>query len=138
MCEFKLHPYDWMVRVYYLDITDDDEVREIHDCLDSLGYDGKHPASIDDIFTGENTGMTYSDTISKRTLIIIGRTSSAEECANTIIHERLHLAMHVCKTFGIDPYSEESAYLSGQIGAMMYKSARVLLCSDCREKHSLL
>lgn len=133
MIRFTLHPYEWQVKVYYLDLPDTDYT-DIEDSLKAIGYDGKHPAPLTDIVDGINMGMTYSDTRSRRTVIVIGRTTSADECADTIIHERLHLAMHICKTLHIDPFSEQSAYLSGDIGKRMYKSASMLLCNDCRHK----
>lgn len=30
--------------------------------------------------------------------------------------------MHICKEFGIDPYSEQAAYLSGQLAKKLFKA----------------
>lgn len=38
------------------------------------------------------------------------------------IHEKNHVEMHICKEFGIDPYSEKAAYLSGQLAKKLFKA----------------
>ena len=82
-----------------------------------------------------NTAVTYSNTNRKKSIVIIGKTTSAEEFANSLIHERKHLESHICQEYNIDPYSEEAAYLSGDIGGKMFKFSHVLLCDGCRKKY---
>jgi hypothetical protein len=38
-----------------------------------------------------------------------------EEFINTYNHEKNHVEMHICEKLDIDPYSEEAAYLSGDL-----------------------
>lgn len=47
---------------------------------------------------------------------------SAEEFIDTYNHEKNHVEMHICKEFGIDPYSEKAAYLSGQLAKKLFKA----------------
>ena len=44
-----------------------------------------------------------------------------EEFIDTYNHEKNHVEMHMCKEFGIDPYSEEAAYLSGQLAKKLFR-----------------
>lgn len=132
---FYIRRYGWKVTVWYLDLADDDAYDMIMQSLYDVGCSANKMMDVETLLcTGYlNCGVTYSNTRSKESVMVIGRTSSAEECANTLIHERKHLEYHICQAFGINPYSEAAAYLAGDIGAAMYKHAQVLLCKDCRE-----
>lgn len=45
------------------------------------------------------------------------------DCAEQIVkHGKNHVEMHICKEFGIDPYSEKAAYLSGQLAKKLFKA----------------
>lgn len=55
-------------------------------------------------------------------IIVINRPDSAEEFIDTYNHEKNHVEMHICKEFGIDPYSEKAAYLSGQLAKKLFKA----------------
>lgn len=65
--------------------------------------------------------------------MVIGINSSAEEFMNSFCHERKHLEMHIAKTFNLNPWGEEVAYLSGKIGQKMYRIAKKFLCEHCRK-----
>lgn len=67
-------------------------------------------------------------------MIVIGLTSSTSEFQNTFDHEKGHLAMHICETDNIDPFSEEYQYLTGEIGQAMFRVAKNFLCVHCRVK----
>ncbi|MBO7692851.1 MAG: hypothetical protein J6T10_09510 [Methanobrevibacter sp.] len=49
-------------------------------------------------------------------------------------HEKLHLAMHIAKEDKIDPFSEELAYLIGDIGFKTFPMAKYFLCEHCRKE----
>lgn len=57
-----------------------------------------------------------------KSIIVINRPDSAEEFIDTYNHEKNHVEMHICKEFGIDPYSEKAAYLSGQLAKKLFKA----------------
>lgn len=63
----------------------------------------------------------------------MGITDSSDEFQNTYDHEKGHLAMHICSALGIDPFSEEYQYLTGEIGKNMFKVAKKFLCDHCRK-----
>lgn len=79
-----------------------------------------------------NTGFTYSNTLHKCSVIIIGLTSSAEQFQNTFDHEKGHLAMHIAEAYNIDLFGEEFQYLIGEIGQKMFRKAKQFLCDHCR------
>lgn len=82
----------------------------------------------------KDKGLTYSNLRELESIIIIGETSCPAEFQHTFDHEKIHLAMHIGKYFNIDPYSEELAYLVGDIGMEMFPIAKKFLCEHCREE----
>ena len=70
----------------------------------------------------------------KTSIVIIGKTSSADEFQNTFDHEKGHLVMHISQLLGIDVYSEDYQYLAGEIGREMFKEAKKFMCDCCRQK----
>lgn len=71
--------------------------------------------------TGINTGMTYTNTKEKISLVCIGETDSDEQFVNTVIHEAKHVQSHICDYYGISEGSEKAAYLMGYIAQRMYR-----------------
>lgn len=70
----------------------------------------------------ENSGFTFTNQEEHKSIIVINRPDSAEEFIDTYNHEKNHVEMHICKEFGIDPYSEKAAYLSGQLAKKLFKA----------------
>jgi hypothetical protein len=62
-----------------------------------------------------NSGFAYSSPKYRKSIMVVNRSSSMEEFINTYNHEKNHVEMHICEELGIDPYSEEAAYLSGNM-----------------------
>lgn len=79
-----------------------------------------------------NKGITFSNYNDRESIVVIGETSCSAEFANSYDHEKLHLAMHIARADNIDPFSEELAYLMGDIGFNMFKIAKMFLCEHCR------
>lgn len=132
--EIYIPKYDWRVRIYYA-VTTYWRERILSDLRD-IGCRGLQLERADcSLSSGDlNTGLTYSDFEGRRTVMVISRASSASEFLNSWIHEMLHLCRHVCRAFGIDPYGEEAAYLSGDVGQKMFRVARRFVCDCCRGK----
>lgn len=131
--DIYLDQYDWNVRVYYavdeyfisnilIDLLEIDCVEESFFKIKSLMEAGKN-----------NIGFTYTNTEKRASLMLIGITNSSDEFQNTYDHEKGHLAMHICSALGIDPFSEEYQYLTGEIGKRMFKVAKKFLCDHCRK-----
>lgn len=104
--------YDWDIEVCI--IVENPNVQYILSRLKDLGCpdDVLHRAA-SRIENYENSGFTFTNQEEHKSIIVINRPDSAEEFIDTYNHEKNHVEMHICKEFGIDPYSEKAAYLSG-------------------------
>ena len=81
-----------------------------------------------------NRGITFYNSNTRESIIVIGETSCPAEFAHSYDHEKLHLAMHIAKVDDIDPFSEDLPYLAGDIGFYMFPIAKRFLCEHCREE----
>ena len=68
-----------------------------------------------------NTGFTYSDLDTQRSLMVIGKTDSIRELFNTIVHEANHLKSHIATVYNINEKGEEVCYLIGDIVRTMFR-----------------
>lgn len=132
--QFNLYDFDWNVEVIY--VVDKIIIDYIINELEELGYKEEEIQSaiknLED--NNKNKGITFSNNITKNSIIVIGATSCAAEFQNSFDHEKLHLAIHIAKEFNIDPFGEDLAYLVGDIGMKMFPVAKRFLCDHCREK----
>lgn len=133
--DFVLKDYDWYVKIYY--ITNSYPIDDIYKDLVSVGTDEDEMEDIiksmkDNKF---NEGSIHTNTYLRKSILIIGPTTSAEQFNDTLDHEKGHLAMHICIADNIDPFSEEYQYLTGEISRNVYRAAKKLLCEHCREHH---
>jgi len=130
--EFYLENWDWFVRVFY--VVDYLPIEYIEIQLEKLNFSKSDISlAVDNLTNGDNKAITFSNSKSRSSVIVIGKTSNPEEFSNSYDHEKFHLAMHIAKENNIDPYSEELAYLIGEIGFNTFKVARRFLCEHCRE-----
>ena len=132
--DIHLNKYDWDIRVYYA--LDTYYMDNILDDLMIIGCLPKELFAVEELFTsGElNKGYTFTNSKLKTSIVIIGKTSSADEFQNTFDHEKGHLVMHISQSLGIDVYSEDYQYLAGEIGREMFKEAKKFMCDCCRQK----
>jgi hypothetical protein len=134
MQNIYLKRYDWSVKVYYaVDAYYSDEILKE---LETYNPTVKEYGSVMDLMENYeyNTGFTFTDYSSKRSLVVIGLTTSPEEFQSTFDHEKGHLAIHIAQYSHIDPYSEEFQYLSGNIGKKLFPVAKKFLCGHCRKQ----
>lgn len=120
--EVYFDKYNWSVEVYI--ILDRSNIDSILDSLLRIRPSKKVIRSAhQNLMTDENTGFTYSNPKLRKSLMVINRSSSMEEFINTYNHEKNHVEMHMCEELGIDPYSEEAAYLSGDLAQHLFLPA---------------
>ena len=81
-----------------------------------------------------NTGFCYTNEIIREAVIVISKTSSAEEFVNSFSHEVYHLASFIGKQFNLDPVGEDNAYLVGEITNDVFPYIKHLMCDCCRRK----
>lgn len=131
--EFYLYDYYWTVKVFYA--VDSIPIDYVLTELEKIGCSGEDLDSAEFVLTdGTNKGLTYSNFNDRESIVVIGVTSCPAEFQHTYDHEKLHLAMHIAQHFDIDPFSEELAYLVGDIGLEMFPIAKKFLCEHCREE----
>ena len=113
--------YDWDIEVFIIIETPDTQY--IIDRLQELDCDNNTICkAISRIKDYENSGFTYTNSDKYKSIIVINRPDSMEEFMDTYNHEKNHVEMCICKKFGIDPYSEQAAYLSGQLSKKLFKA----------------
>ena len=129
-----LKDWDWLCRIFYEATPYDYE--EVCDILEEVGCDEDTLRDVKtQILQGNlNTGFTYSNLKKGISVVVISKTTSADEFQNTFDHEKGHIAMHICTALRIPPLGEEYQYLAGEIGKQMFRRAKVLLCEDCRKR----
>lgn len=71
---------------------------------------------------GVNQGFTYTDTTKRKSIIVIGNTTSREQFLNTVVHEAKHVQSAICDYYNVDEDSEDAAYLIGYIVMKMSSS----------------
>lgn len=129
-----LEEWDWLCRVFYEATPYDYE--EICDAMDEIDCDEDvwRDAKINILQGTLNTGFTYSNLKKGASVMVISKTTGADEFQSTFDHEKGHLAKHICLALHIPPFGEECQYLAGEIGKQMFKKAKILLCEECRRK----
>lgn len=107
--------YDWLVHFFlgascYWTEEIIEALRKVNCPLDHIldSYESMDTCSLD-------TGITYSNYDLRETVLVVNTTSSIAEFLDSLDHEKKHLVSHMEEALGIDPWSEEAAYLSGDI-----------------------
>lgn len=129
-----LPEYDWHCKVFYSVTTY--WVEDILHDLKQIGCSGnKYKRASDNLRSSRlNTGLTYSNAKMGESVMVIAKTSSADEFAHSYDHEKGHLAKHIALAYDIDPYGEEFQYMSGDIAKKMFPIAKKFMCECCRKK----
>lgn len=127
--------HDWLVRVYIG--TSREDVPEIISMLQSIGCsrnDVKRAKS--NITNGElDCGLTYSNGRMRMSVMVISNTSSAKEFLDSLVHEIMHLSIHIANAEYIELTSEEVCYIGGDVARSLYPICKDLLCCECNHAH---
>lgn len=78
-----------------------------------------------------NEGFCFSNPSLRVSIVGIGETTTGPEFMDTTVHEIAHVALHIAKEDKIDPYSEELAYLMGDISREISDIVCELSCPHC-------
>ena len=73
-----------------------------------------------------NTGLTYSNFFLRRSVMVIGKTTSRNQFINTVTHEVYHLIRQMSKMCNIKT-EEEQATLLGDINMQLYPVLHILM-----------
>ena len=117
--------YNWKVTILYETTCDD--IDYIIDTLKDINCPNYYiERALDNLEECRlNTGLTYSNSNLKSSVIIINKTSSFAQIINTISHEYYHLICHISKSLNIKD-EEVLAYLNGDLNMRSYKIVKRL------------
>ena len=127
---FYIGNNDWYIMCFY-DICSEKDLWRTEDALIVSGCDTESVNKAIDILKNKNTGYTYTSFDKKLTLMFISHTTSAEEMYDSIQHELKHAVEHISEYYNVNPKSEESAYLQGEIARNMFAAAVYIVCPNC-------
>lgn len=134
MIRQKLHIEDLDITIYCYYAVSCYHTEEIVGLLDHLGandtilhqaYNNLDKCSLD-------TGLTYYNPDTKKGVMVIALTSSAQEFLNSFEHELTHLINYIALAEGMSPYAEPIAYLRGDVAMAIYPKIKHLMCDCCR------
>ena len=130
---FSIPKYGWRVYTYY--VVTKPNADEILEALTNIGCHGKYlEGACQNLMSGKlDTGLTYSNSDTRETVMVFAKTSSAKEFQQSYKHETGHLQTHIAQSFGIDPYGEELQYIGDDIIDATWEIAKDLLCEHCRK-----
>ena len=116
-----IHKYDWVVTLFYNAKPRDTSyiMRVLHRSgLDATDYYNAQRL----LESGRaNEGLTYNNPRTRASIVVIGHVSDVWELISTIEHEGRHLIQGICNAYGINPSSEEAAYMEGDIFKQIIK-----------------
>lgn len=131
--EFSVPMYGWRVKAWYAvdDCWTDEIVRALEQLGASTGFIEVSSAMLDRGMLNE--GLTLADGKSRRAVVVIGITTSAEQFHNTYEHEKRHLVEFIADAEGMPMHGEEISYLDGYVAAKMWQACKELMCDCCRK-----
>lgn len=113
--ETYLRQYDWQVTLFYN--AKPQNTSEIMRCLWRSGIAPENYWEAQRTLRSgrPNEGLTYNNPRIRSSVVVIGHVSDVWEWIDTIEHEGRHLVQGICNADGINPSSEEAAYMKGRI-----------------------
>lgn len=126
--------YDWTFRVYIAHTCYwSDEI------LGHLFRLGASPAVMgsanENLRCGTvDNGITYASGKERETLVVVGKSTTAAELFNSVVHEIDHAGMFTFPLLGIVPGTEEAAYFKGGLAREIFPLVQPYLCDCCRRK----
>ena len=130
----KVRIHNWTILfLFSFDATD---MERIYDAL--IWADA--PDSIiskvsENVYAGRlNEGFTYSEPSLRRTVFATGMAENGPEVLDSVVHEIFHIVQHIAAEDGMDIYSEDAAYLAGDISREISDIVCELSCPHCRKK----
>lgn len=129
---FYIGERDWWIMAS-LDVVEKD-LGDIFNALLACGCPDDEAQKACMILSRKNSGYTFTDLEGQYTLMFASSTDSTEEMFDTITHELKHATEHISGYFGVDPKSEEAAYLQGEIAKMMFPAVAIAVCPMCHDE----
>ena len=76
-----------------------------------------------------NSGVTFTNSDYRTSVVCINKGSTKEQVINTISHEADHVQAAICDYYNVPLDSEQAAYLIGYLVGKIYYKSRRLFCS---------
>lgn len=124
---FNIGNHDWFI-MGYLNIDGDKDLRIVYGTLLASGLSSEKANNVVNILSRTNNGYTLSTLNEHTTIVYVSKSSSYSEMFNTISHEIKHITEHISDAYDVDPKSETSAYLQGEISRKMYEAIALTIC----------
>lgn len=124
---FYLGRNDWWIMAS-IGIDDREDLRDVYEALLSIGAPDYKAQEVCMTLSQPNTGYTWTDYDGHFSLMFVSKATSAEQMNSTIDHEKKHVVEHISNYYNVDPKSETSAYLQGELGRLLHPAVSYVLC----------
>lgn len=129
---FEIGDNDWRLLLCWdYNMEDYDDIYAI---VENFGLSEEDIENSLKILRKPNTGMTIPDFGNMMSVVFISKTTSDDQWLDTLLHELKHVVEHISIFYRVDPRSEESAYLQGEIGRQLFPVIMSKLCSKNKQK----
>lgn len=129
---FHIGDNDWWVMAFF-DIKTGSELNEAYRTLLAAGCENDEAQRACMVLSGWNGGYTFTDFDAHATFMFVGKATSAEQMYDSVQHEVKHVVEHISEYYGVEPKSEESAYLQGELSRKMFPAVAIVVCPVCHE-----
>jgi hypothetical protein len=102
------------------------------ECLEEMGAPNGILERAHGLIVENNPNQAFTYSNGRRTVIWIGKTTSAEEFINSMIHELRHLVDHIAEYYSLDN-NEAVGYLSGDAAFMLAEDICEHVCGHCNQ-----
>ena len=122
----------WLV--YFFFLTDDYDRETIMSFLETFDASDEVIQRVEDIMSDWhfNWGFTFSNPDIRRSVVVIGPSSSGAEFVNSLAHELHHLSVAIADSLGYELNGETPAYIQGDTMGEFLSLICELGCERCR------
>lgn len=110
------------------------DLNEVYQALMACGCPDVEAQKACMVLSRRNCGYSFSDMDRQFTLMFASETDSPEEMFDTLVHELKHIVEHISSHYGLNPKSEEAAYLQGEIAKKLFPAVALAVCPKCHEE----
>lgn len=130
---FWIGERDWWIMAT-IGIKGERDLNEVYQALMACGSPDVEAQKACMVLSRRNCGYTFTDVDGGYTLMFASETDSPEEMFDTLVHELKHIVEHISSHYGLNPKSEEAAYLQGEIAKKLFPAVALAVCPKCHEE----
>lgn len=137
MIRREVHINDWIVDAFFCISHYDEGV--LYDALKKVDAPINKIIRMREIARDDeyNTGFTYSNSHTRRSVMVIGKATDVSEFFNSFCHELRHLTDDIAYYDGMELRGEGVGYLQGGIGKMFVDLVGAFICPKCGRRKRL-